>query len=296
MLIAILLGTYFYFTCCSDCRISDMGNTEKAEEAEVITSEPEPKPTSFPLQFKDNDFAFEIEDNFNFDLSSANFRTPLVDGIDSGINQLKGYLLDNSDKVINITGLYRGNETNSTIFPNLGLARAITIKNYFVSKGIPAVQTATFGRQMKDLLPLDGVLLGPVTYEIDAKPEDLNEKMQALFEKIKAEPLTVYFQTGEAVINLTAEQRQKVADISEYLDHVEDAQCMVIGHTDNVGRRASNMVLAKERADFVKSYLVTNGITDGLIKSSSKGPDAPIATNATDEGRALNRRVEVTLN
>lgn len=295
MLIAILLGTYLYFSLCSDCRVSATSDTTITDE-EVIPPVIEPEPSSFPLSFKDGDFAFEIDDNFNFDLSSANFQTPIAGGIDGGIDQLKSYLLENTNKVVSITGLYKDDESNPTAFPNLGLARANRVKNYFVSKGIPSTQTATFGRLIDELLPLKGVLLGPITYGLDQKAENADEKLAALLAEIKADPLNIYFDTGEASISLSPEQRQKIAKINSYLDQVEDAKSLVIGHTDNTGRRTTNITLAQERADYIKAYLIRNGIPDSKIESSSKGPDAPIAPNNTEEGRALNRRVEVTLN
>ncbi|NKI31406.1 OmpA family protein [Croceivirga thetidis] len=295
MLIAIILGTYLYFTLCSDCALSAVSDTEITEE-ENVPAVVEPEPTSFPLSFKDGDFAFEIDDNFNFDLSSANFKNPIASGIDGGIDQLKGYLAENEGKIISITGLYRDDETNPTAFPNLGLARANRVKNYFVEQGIPSSQTATFGRLMNDLLPLNGVLLGPIDYKMDVRAEDAEEKLSDLLADIKADPLKIYFETGEASINLSSEQRQKIAKIASYLDQVPDAKCLVIGHTDNTGSRSTNIALAQERADFIRDYLAQNGIPADKTESSSKGPDAPIASNSTEEGRALNRRVEVTLN
>ena len=80
-------------------------------------------------------------------------------------------------------------------------------------------------------------------------------------EKINANPLILYFKTGKAQIDLSAEDRQKVADIKNYLDHVEDAKLDVIGHTDNVGSRDTNIRLGQQRADFAKKYLVKNGIS-----------------------------------
>ena len=104
------------------------------------------------------------------------------------------------------------------------------------------------------------------------------------------------FNTGQAAINLTPEQRQKVADISRYLDKVNDASCSVVGHTDNTGSRATNIQLGQERADFVKAYLTRNGILESKISATSQGPDSPIASNDTEEGRTKNRRTVVTLN
>jgi OOP family OmpA-OmpF porin len=56
-----------------------------------------------------------------------------------------------------------------------------------------------------------------------------------------------------------------------------------------------NTQLGQNRADFAKEYLAKNGISADRIISSSKGPDEPIADNATTEGKAKNRRTVVTI-
>lgn len=273
-----------------------MVNTDAETVKEEIVPPKEPAATTFPFSFKDGDYAFEVQDNFNFNLSSSSFLTPLAENVGGGIDSLKSYLAENLDKAINITGLYKSDETNSSAFPNLGLARANKVKNYFVSQGIPSAQTNTFGRLMDDFLPLDGTLLGPITYEIAAQANDADDQLKALYDDIKANPLVLYFDSGEAAINLTAEQREKVAKIARYLDKVDGATANVIGHTDNTGSRITNTRLGLERADFAMAYLVKNGIAAAKINSSSQGPDAPIATNATEEGRSKNRRTVITLN
>jgi len=66
----------------------------------------------------------------------------------------------------------------------------------------------------------------------------------------------------------------------------------VSGHTDNTGRREINMRLSQARADAVKKYLVDHGVDEGRIVTRGAGPDEPIDSNATREGRANNRRIE----
>ncbi|MDT0606481.1 OmpA family protein [Croceitalea rosinachiae] len=293
IIITILIGTYFYFTCCSDCRLATTDNEQAHEEIIPVT---EPQPTSFPFSVKDGEYAFEVNDNFNFDLSSKSILMPISENVSNGVQSLKSYLLENTNKVIEITGLYRNDEDNPSAFPNLGLARANSVKNYLVSNGIPSAQTNTFGKLMDELLPMNNKLLGPITYLISAGNENTADDLKVLHDEIVASPLVLYFETGEAAIYLTAEQRQKVANISTYLDKVSGAACNVVGHTDNTGNRATNIGLGQERADFVKAYLVRNGIIADKINATSHGPDSPIATNATEEGRSKNRRTVVTLN
>lgn len=66
----------------------------------------------------------------------------------------------------------------------------------------------------------------------------------------------------------------------------------VIGHTDAQGSHASNVSLSLARAQAVKTYLVGKGLPADSLSTSGLGPDQPVASNATDEGRARNRRIE----
>ncbi|NRR30311.1 OmpA family protein [Oxalobacteraceae bacterium] len=66
----------------------------------------------------------------------------------------------------------------------------------------------------------------------------------------------------------------------------------IIGHTDNQGLRASNQGLSQARAEAVKTYLAGKGINGDLLTASGQGPDRPIASNDSADGRARNRRIE----
>ena len=67
------------------------------------------------------------------------------------------------------------------------------------------------------------------------------------------------------------------------------------GHTDNVGSNASNLKLSKDRAESVKSYLVSQGVNPSRVEATGYGESQPISTNKTAAGRQNNRRVEFTL-
>jgi outer membrane protein OmpA-like peptidoglycan-associated protein len=69
----------------------------------------------------------------------------------------------------------------------------------------------------------------------------------------------------------------------------------VAGHTDSTGARAYNMTLSERRAGSVVSYLSGRGIARERMIAVGAGPDHPVDTNATPEGRAQNRRVEITI-
>ena len=291
MLITILAGTYFYITCCSECAASV--EQEPPKQAVIPMA---PEATSYPFAFNDGDYGYNSNDNFNFKSSSSFTLIPLSKNVENGMNSLKTFLEENIGKVINITGYYTSDETNDSAFPNLGLARANAVKNHFVSNGISSTRINTMVELMNDMVSKDGTYLGPVAYSLEGESENAGDELKALYDKIKANPLVLYFNTAEASISLDAEQRQKVADISRYLDKEEGATANVVGHTDNTGVAATNMKLGLNRANFAKDYLMQNGIPDAKINTSSKGQTDPIESNATEEGKTKNRRTVVTLN
>ena len=293
ILITIIAGIFLYMKLCSSCGVQTVAE-EPAKE--VVAPPAVPQPTSYPFAFSDGDYAYNVNDNFNFNVSSSTYLEPLSQKVRDGIIPgLKNFLTENKNKVINITGYYKSDENNDSAFPNLGLARANAVKNYFVSQEIPSAQINTMGKLLGEMVPKENVYLGPVSYGIAEVAANAEEELKALRDKINADPLVLYFDTAEASINLSDNQRQQVADISHYLDKDEKSKCEVVGYTDSEGRRRTNMRLGQERADFAKAYLMQNGIAEDRIKTNSKGPNDPVASNATEEGRAKNRRTVISI-
>ena len=69
----------------------------------------------------------------------------------------------------------------------------------------------------------------------------------------------------------------------------------IVGHTDNTGSLELNQSLSQRRTQSVANYLTANGVPGQRISAYGAGPSQPIASNATDAGRAQNRRVEINL-
>lgn len=298
ILFTIILGSilYYYF-CCKDC----MANAN-IDETEKIMAEPVDNSTKMAFIVKDEQGSLDVErnENFNFKESYFTILEPLSNSVNNAVVEVKNYMLQDSLKILHITGYYKSSETNNSAFPNLGLARANAVKNYFVSTGVSSKNIDTYGELNDDMVPdNDYIYYGPVGFSMsthDGADTTRMEAIQALGESIKENPLVLYFETGASTLNLTAEQREKVANISRYIDKIHEAQIHVIGHTDNTGDAFSNMKLGQKRADFVKRYLMGNAISESQIETLSKGQEEPITTNATDEGRQKNRRVVVTIN
>ncbi len=101
----------------------------------------------------------------------------------------------------------------------------------------------------------------------------------------------VNFETGSA--KLLPESMQVLDSVAADLLDNPDLAIEVGGHTDNTGSAATNRRLSKERADVVRGYLIGKGIPAARLTAVGYGPDRPIASNRTEDGRAANRRVEL---
>ena len=293
ILATIILGTLLYYKiCCKDCC------SENSKSGIPVTTATPQMEENNRFKLNGNDFDYACLDNFRFLTKGFNNIQPVSDSINLGINQLKSFFDKNANQKLHITGYALSSEKNTSNFPNLGIARANDVKNYYVSKGFDSNRIETSG-ELRDAWKISNdTIIGPIDFQINqiqAVTEVKNEDWNALKEKINANPLILYFKTNQSEINLTAEEKQKIADIKNYLDHVANAKISCIGHSDSVGDRNLNIQLSQNRANFAKEYLNKNGIASNKIESASKGPDEPIADNSSAEGKAKNRRAVVTL-
>lgn len=89
--------------------------------------------------------------------------------------------------------------------------------------------------------------------------------------------------------------KQELDTVVRALKENPSLRTHIVGHTDNKGSDAYNMRLSQRRADAGAAYLVSQGIQRQSITTAARGLREPVATNKTAEGRAQNRRVEITL-
>jgi outer membrane protein OmpA-like peptidoglycan-associated protein len=106
-------------------------------------------------------------------------------------------------------------------------------------------------------------------------------------------PSGITFATDSATIE--PQFRPTLDKVAEVLGRYNQTYIDVYGHTDSTGSDAHNQALSERRAQSVASYLSSNGVVSARLATRGFGETQPIATNATEEGRAANRRVEIKI-
>ena len=101
----------------------------------------------------------------------------------------------------------------------------------------------------------------------------------------------VFFAGGQA--DLKAEARGNLKPVLDFIDRYPGQKVFIEGHTDDRGADANNLALSERRASSVRDALVALGADNGRLQARGRGEAVPIADNATADGRARNRRVEV---
>jgi len=104
----------------------------------------------------------------------------------------------------------------------------------------------------------------------------------------------VLFETGKiALLPIAQQALDRVAEVLKEVP--DDRQIIVIGHTDSRGSDTANEKLSLDRAAAVRTYLVSRGVNPQQIRAEGRGEKSPVADNASPEGRANNRRVEIRI-
>jgi outer membrane protein OmpA-like peptidoglycan-associated protein len=103
----------------------------------------------------------------------------------------------------------------------------------------------------------------------------------------------IFFETGKW--DLLPESFAELDELVKILGDNPSMEIEINGHTDNVGDDNSNLVLSQKRAAAVVTYLLGRGVAGDRLDSAGFGETQPVAPNETDEGRALNRRVEFVI-
>ncbi|UFQ96927.1 OmpA family protein [Pseudomonas wenzhouensis] len=138
-------------------------------------------------------------------------------------------------------------------------------------------------------------------YYADQQEQELRRSMQGTGVEVQRQgdviqlimPGNITFATDSAEI--ASSFYQPLNNLANSFRQYNQNSIEVVGHTDSTGSHSYNMGLSQRRAQSVADYLLAQGVDPSRVSTRGMGPDQPVASNATAEGRAQNRRVEVTL-
>ncbi len=128
------------------------------------------------------------------------------------------------------------------------------------------------------------------------KSFEVERKEKLIFVKPELfEVQNILFKLASAALEISEESRIQLDAIIEQLETAPSFKIIIQGHTDDMGKEKYNLELSLKRANFIGEYIEAKGVIPERIIIEGHGSDQPIASNTTEQGRAINRRVEVKL-
>lgn len=124
-------------------------------------------------------------------------------------------------------------------------------------------------------------------------PDSFALKQQPVLESPGA--MSVYFEFDKYDFVADALTTRYTEKAKLFMTRNQSAELLIIGHTDNVGTDEYNMELGERRAQSIKNYFGDMGVSATKSKTVSMGEKEPVDDNRTSEGRAKNRRTEITI-
>lgn len=206
------------------------------------------------------------------------------------------------------TGLYTDKKNNVTIYVNENDVRYVSTNIEMVNNGDGS---GTYTDKSKNLvIENDGKGKAKITFngqttEVDAKPLEKPGKLAKLemvppVPSIEANSLlitldsAVLFDVDKYDVRLHPEAEEVLKNLAIVLKEMDVKNLEIDGHTDSDASDEYNQVLSEKRANSVKNFLVSQGVT-AEITTKGYGESKPIASNDTAEGKQKNRRVEIII-
>ena len=206
------------------------------------------------------------------------------------------------------TGLYTDKKNNVTIYVNENDVRYVSTDIEMVNNGDGS---GTYTDKSKNLvIENDGKGKAKITFngqttEVDAKPLEKPGKLAKLemvppVPSIEANSLLitldseVLFDVNKYDVRVHSEAEEVLKNLAIVLKEMDVKNFEIDGHTDSDGSDEYNQVLSEKRANSVKNFLVSQGVT-AEITTKGYGESKPVASNDTAEGKQKNRRVEIII-
>ena len=293
IVILLMVLLFFWLIGMSYCHNAACPHCAGVAKGAIIAPAAAGSDLSININDEDLSFTAATSDNLLFADNSCEYTTPLSSDLQTVFKNTVQHLTDNSERILALTGLYESTETNECVDAmDLGFGRAEQVKQLLVEMGAPEDRIEIDVSDIRDLNEHKSMIVGGVDYAFRGY-ESLSAETEEV--ALRTDKIILYFDTNKQEIDLTDEQRNYLDRLIAYLEQNPDAKASVTGHTDDRGEDKLNMRLSRKRSEFVKNFMVGQGILERQIDNEGIGPDQPIETNSTEEGRAKNRRVEITL-
>jgi flagellar motor protein MotB len=288
---AIIVHEFASNSIFGDCAISHhQQHTKQGLKSSTAKQAVQPidhnNSTPFDVKHTDGETLFNFPKGFITNNLNGNIKIP--EELTSFKDSIYEYLNENQEKELLITGKYLSSEVNLKAGTNFANSRIQHIKNILIVAGvnpdrvIPKIKVSRYEYDEN----------GEYNNGISLEFRKINDKNLAKIEEgISNKILYSNFAVKEFKPDRKLESY--TIELINYLQKYPNKKVHIVGHTDSVG--VNNDQFGLDRAINVKDYLITQGISEAIIKVSSKGENKPIATNKTEEGRAKNRRIEITI-
>jgi len=191
----------------------------------------------------------------------------------------------------------------TTINPYTGEQQTSRAATYGAIGGVVCglIGAAESGTRARNAALGCGAIGAGVGAYMDAQEAELRQELQGSGVQVRRNgdqlelimPGNITFNTNE--YSIRPNFHSVLDSVSQVLAKYVDTRLRVTGHTDSTGSRDYNYNLSDRRANSVANYLAANGIDQGRLITQGVGPDQPIASNDTESGRAMNRRVELQI-
>lgn len=251
------------------------------------------------LNVTDGDFKITSQSNFHFRHSKAEVVVPWE--TEKGLKSLVTYLHKHPDRNVVLTGNYSPTERNNTRYLDLGFARADAIRNLLISYGAGKEDIIIQSMIRDDLKFNRNLLFDGLNFSFEKKSAPFSvispkEKLVNQIQKVeKVRPLNLYYDNNTDFVDDSPQLENYLSNLTIYLNAHPKSKVLLTGHTDNVGTESRNKELSKVRALSVKTLMEKFGIAEQRIQVDYQGDKKPLASNATNNGRKKNRRVEVRI-
>lgn len=168
-----------------------------------------------------------------------------------------------------------------------------------VAGGVIGNQTGSTTRGAIIGAVVGGTIGAVIGHQMDQQAKELQQEIPGATVARVGEGIAVTFASGllydfdSDVVR--AEAAQNLRNLASSLNKYPNTDLLIVGHTDAVGTSEYNQGLSQRRAAAAASYLAAQGVSAGRLRSVGRGETEPIATNDTEGGRQLNRRVEIAI-